>query len=104
MLTASHLAMALAACVYAVYFRFRFVHLAWVALWTVTNDLMDYRYDVFPWLSEHLHPYLSAVEWYTHAMSIVSHLAGSYLYLAKKQQTTRKAASLNSDISPYICL
>lgn len=87
MLTASHLAMALAACVYAVYFRFRFVHLAWVALWTVTNDLMDYRYDVFPWLSEHLHPYLSAVEWYTHAMSIVCILlAAVYIWLRNNKR------------------
>ena len=86
MLTVSHLAMALAACVYAVYFRFRVVHLAWVALWTILNDVMDYRFSVFPWLSEHLLPYLSAVQWYTHGMSMFSILlAAVYLYRRNRQ-------------------
>lgn len=86
MLTASHLAMALAACVYARFYRFRLVHLAWVALWTFTNDMLDYRLSIFPWLSEHLHPYLTSVELFTYTMSICSvSLAAVYLYIRRRK-------------------
>jgi len=87
MLTASHLAMALAACVYGKFFRFRPIHLAWVALWTFTNDIVDYRLEIYPWLSRHLHPYLSSVEWYTFSMSVLTvSLAVIYIISRKRQR------------------
>lgn len=80
MLTASHLAMAFAACVYARYYRFGPVHLLCVAAWSFANDVVDYRLTVFPWLSRYLHPYLSQVETFTFLMSVFSvALAGAYL-------------------------
>lgn len=86
MLTASHLAMAFAACVYGRFFRFRFLHLAWVALWTLSNDLIDYRLSVFPWLSQHLHPYLDQIERFTFTMSVISiALAASYILMRSRK-------------------
>lgn len=91
MLTASHLAMALAASVYGRFFRYRWVHLAWVALWTFTNDLIDYGFNVFPSLSRHLHPYLDHVRTYTISMSVISvSLAALYILLRRKKVPHRK--------------
>ncbi|GFR36908.1 hypothetical protein PRECH8_02040 [Insulibacter thermoxylanivorax] len=85
MLTASHLAMVFAACVYGRFFRYRLLHLAWVALWTIMNDIIDYRLAVYPWLSRHLLPYLADVERFTFVMSIAS-IALAALYICLRQR------------------
>lgn len=85
MLTASHLAMVLAACVYGTFFRFRLIHLACVALWTVVNDVIDYGLGVFPRLSSYLHPHLAYVEAYTYSMSLLCVLL-AFVYLLMRQR------------------
>ena len=86
MLTASHLAMAFAVCVYGKYFRYSFVHLAWVGLWTLCNDWMDYGLSVYPWLFEHLHPYLDKIERFTFSMSVISiALAALFIFMRKRK-------------------
>lgn len=89
MLTGSHLAMVFAACVYGRFFRFRPLHLAWVALWTIMNDVIDYRLGVYPWLSRHLLPYLADVERFTFAMSIAS-IALAALYICLRRRKLRR--------------
>ena len=89
MLTASHLAMAFAVCIYGKYFRFRFVHLAWVALWTLSNDMMDYGLSVYPWLSQHLHPYLDEIARFTYTMSVISIALAALFILMRKRKLPR---------------
>lgn len=61
MLILSHLGMALEAVLYVPYYRFKSIHLAAVALWVFTNDLLDYTVPIFPWLDKVMHPYLSII-------------------------------------------
>lgn len=50
MLICSHLAMAVEALLYARFFRYGWGALALTGLWTFTNDWLDYKVGIYPWL------------------------------------------------------
>lgn len=72
MLILSHIGMALEAVLYIPYYRFKFIHLALVAFWVFSNDLLDYTVPIFPWLDKVLHPYLSLIFPLTVGLSVLS--------------------------------
>jgi uncharacterized membrane protein YpjA len=72
MLVFSHLGMALQAVLYAPFFSFRKKHLVIVAVWVITNDIVDYTLGVFPWLHSVLHPHLTTIAWFTFGLSLFS--------------------------------
>lgn len=72
MLSISHLGMAVEALLFARVFRFRFMHIVLVGLWSFANDHMDYVNLTYPWLPNVLTDKLSAVRDYTVGLSIVS--------------------------------
>nr|WP_051081169.1 DUF1405 domain-containing protein [Salsuginibacillus kocurii] len=51
MLIISHGAMAVQAVLYLPYYRIRPWHLVIALLWTVHNDIIDYVYNMHPWVS-----------------------------------------------------
>jgi uncharacterized membrane protein YpjA len=90
MLLFSHLGMAVQAVLYSPYLSFNIKHLLIVAIWTLTNDLLDYSIAIFPWLDQRLHPYLSTVYVFTLGLSLVSLLIFFYsvVYKKAKEQNT----------------
>lgn len=72
MLLVSHVGMALQALLYSRYFSFKPVHLLIVAIWTLTNDSMDYGLGIYPYLDVLLHPYLNQICFFTVSLSLLS--------------------------------
>lgn len=85
MLNLSHAGMALQALIYAPYFRFKAWHLIAAAIWTVHNDIIDYVFGMYPWLSPGLLPYLSQIGYFTFALGLLS-VGMMYLLCLRKDR------------------
>lgn len=73
MLITSHVGMAVEALLYARFLTYRSHHIVIIALWTLGNDQIDYRYGVFPSLSfPGLDKLLPAIKFYTIMLSVFS--------------------------------
>lgn len=73
MLITSHIGMAVEALLYARFLTYRSIHLVVIALWTLSNDYIDYTYGVFPSLSfPGVTELLPAIRNYTVMLSIFS--------------------------------
>jgi uncharacterized membrane protein YpjA len=72
MLNLSHAGMAIQALIYAPYFRIKPWHLIVALIWTVHNDIIDYVFGMFPWLSSGLMPYLSQIGYFTFWLGLFS--------------------------------
>ena len=77
MLIFSHLGMAAEALLYARFLAYRLPHLTLAAAWTLANDLVDYRLDVYPWLPPELAAHLPLIERVTWGLSALSIFAAS---------------------------
>lgn len=82
MLVASHTAMAVEALLYVRFFKFGTGILIGAGLWTLLNDMVDYTFEVFPWLPAQLMDDLSSVRTFTITLTLLSVLAG---WLALRQ-------------------
>ncbi|MFD1178748.1 DUF1405 domain-containing protein [Paenibacillus puldeungensis] len=65
MLVASHLAMAVEALLYVRLYKFGTMMLAAAGAWTFLNDMVDYSFQVYPWLPETLWDDVSQVMVFT---------------------------------------
>ncbi|MDZ5782297.1 DUF1405 domain-containing protein [Marinococcus luteus] len=72
MLIASHAGMALQAFLYLPYYRVKLWHIGAVAVWTLHNDVIDYVFGMYPWVSASLEPYISLIGYGTFWLSIIS--------------------------------
>lgn len=72
MLIVTHTGMALEGALYRKYYSFGFKHLAAVAVWTLSNDLLDYTLDIHPWLPREMEPYDHWFGWFTVLLSLFS--------------------------------
>ncbi|WP_328699965.1 DUF1405 domain-containing protein [Chengkuizengella marina] len=72
MLTVSHLGMAIEAMLFVRFFGFKLIHIIPVGIWTLFNDVVDYKYDVFPWLPAELRDDLLEIQIFTILLSILS--------------------------------
>lgn len=72
MLVFSHLGMALQAVLYAPFYTFGKREIGIVAVWTLLNDLLDYVYDIHPWVAIPLEPYHVELGIFTVLLSGVS--------------------------------
>jgi uncharacterized membrane protein YpjA len=86
MLIFSHLGMAVQALLYSTYFTFKFKHLGIVALWMITNDVLDYTLGIYPWLDSRLENYLSSVYFITISLSLVT-ITIFYFVIVRRQRT-----------------
>lgn|SRR5690625_817257 len=72
MLVCSHLGMALQAVLYTRFFSFGFGSLVLVTIWTISNDLIDYQFHVFPWLPKELAGDMHWIPWFTFFLGLGS--------------------------------
>ncbi|WP_243855024.1 DUF1405 domain-containing protein [Halalkalibacterium halodurans] len=66
---------------------YTFKHLTVAAIWTLTNDIMDYSLGIFPWVYSGLHPYLHYIYGFTVSLSFISILL-VYRLVARKNVKT----------------
>lgn len=85
MLMTSHSAMAVEALLFVGWFSFRRAHLLAAAIWTLSNDYIDYHFQAFPWLSSVLYDDLTIIEYFTIALSLLSIL---FAYFTIKPAST----------------
>ena len=76
MLIASHLAMAIEALLYVRFFGFGVISLILAAGWTLLNDVMDYTFEIYPYLPYELYDYVGGVRNFTFTLTILSFIAG----------------------------
>jgi uncharacterized membrane protein YpjA len=69
MLVVSHSCMVLEALLYMRFYRFTAVAVAIGAVWTLTNDVVDYTFGVFPYLPRPLYDDLTSVQLFTVSLS-----------------------------------
>lgn len=69
MLVFSHSAMAIEALLYMRFYTFTTLAVSIGALWTLTNDYIDYTFGVFPYLPQQLYDELGAVQLFTVSLS-----------------------------------
>lgn len=81
MLVASHTIMAVEALLYIRFFAVRTAGLTVALLWTLLNDLLDYTYNINPWLPRELFDDVPAVRNFTVALTLVS-FAACWLVMA----------------------
>ncbi|UOE75162.1 DUF1405 domain-containing protein [Parageobacillus thermoglucosidasius] len=90
MLIVSHGAMAIEGIVYAPFYRFRWPHLLFAAVWTLHNDIIDYVFGMMPRYSV-LNEYMAPIGYFTFWLSLAS-IAVSYMLCVRK---SRLVLSLN---------
>lgn len=86
MLIASHFGMALQAVLFAPYYRIKNWQLIVVALWTVHNDIIDYVYGMYPWVSSAIVDSIAHIGYFTFWLSVFS-VAVTWFLGAKKERT-----------------
>ncbi|MCD8510716.1 MAG: DUF1405 domain-containing protein [Bacillus sp. (in: Bacteria)] len=86
MLIGSHLGMAVQGLLYVPFYRIKAWHLAVVAVWTLHNDVIDYIYGMYPWVSSSIRMYIQEIAYFTFWLSIFSLLT---VYLLNKHLKKR---------------
>lgn len=86
MLIVSHLGMAVQAVLFARFFAFHRIHILIVAIWTLCNDIIDYRFGVYPSLPRLLHEFLPVIKMFTIALSFISIL---FAFMSKKLRLSK---------------
>ncbi|MFB4163399.1 DUF1405 domain-containing protein [Alteribacillus sp. JSM 102045] len=87
MLIASHLGMAIQAVLYSPFYRIKVWHIMAAALWTLHNDIIDYVYGMYPWVSPSISDYITHIGYFTFWLSIFS-ITVTYLLGVKKNRFT----------------
>lgn len=85
MLVVSHGAMAVEGALYASFYRFRSVHLALAAVWTLHNDVIDYVFGMMP-LYHMLERYADQIGYFTFWLSMASIAAAYWLGIRVRRQ------------------
>ena len=96
MLVMTHAGMALEALFYFRYYIYGTRHLIWVALWTFTNDAVDYLFKVHPWVARELAPHIQWVGFFTVGLSLVSLLIFWYLMQRRKGEKDGITSSVSA--------
>ncbi|WP_195570922.1 DUF1405 domain-containing protein [Paenibacillus sp. 1001270B_150601_E10] len=84
MLVGSHLAMAVEALLFVRLFKFGPLAIAIAAAWTWLNDILDYTYDIFPWLPGPLYNHLGKVSMFTCILTGLSAAAALAAWMYRK--------------------
>ncbi|MDQ0299421.1 putative membrane protein YpjA [Salibacterium salarium] len=85
MLIISHFGMAMQGLLFAPYYRIKPWHLLIVALWTIHNDIIDYVYGMYPWVSSAIADQISHIGYFTFWLSIFSLIL---IYVASVKRKT----------------
>ncbi|SDC13437.1 DUF1405 domain-containing protein [Shouchella lonarensis] len=95
MLTLSHAGMALQALLFMPFFRIKGWHLMVVFTWVVLNDVMDYFFDMHPWLSSYIMPYIGQIGLFTFGLSLAS--VALVYFLRRPERSEKTEALVSSD-------
>nr|WP_245705159.1 DUF1405 domain-containing protein [Alteribacillus persepolensis] len=87
MLIASHLGMAVQAVLFSPYYRIKGWHLVIAAIWTLHNDIIDYVFGMYPWVSPAINDYIAQIGYFTFWLSIFS-IGLAYVLGVRKQRLT----------------
>ncbi|WP_010650641.1 DUF1405 domain-containing protein [Oceanobacillus massiliensis] len=71
MLIASHAGMAIQGILYAPFYKIKLRHIAFAAVWTLHNDIIDYVFAMMPAYSS-LNKYMNEIGYFTFWLSIIS--------------------------------
>ncbi|WP_337020365.1 DUF1405 domain-containing protein [Oceanobacillus massiliensis] len=71
MLIASHAGMAIQGILYAPFYKIKLRHIAFAAVWTLHNDIIDYVFAMMPAYSS-LDKYMNEIGYFTFWLSIIS--------------------------------
>ena len=82
MLVVSHGAMAICALIYARFFRFGWIALAFAAAWTFLNDALDYGVGIYPYLPYVLRDDVTGIAWFTFSLTVISIGCGAWARFA----------------------
>jgi uncharacterized membrane protein YpjA len=85
MLMASHLGMAAQALLYVHTYSFGWKEIGIVAAWTLLNDVLDYGFNIHPWLHPRVDAMWPAVAVFTVGLSLIS--ISLFAFLAWKKRT-----------------
>jgi uncharacterized membrane protein YpjA len=91
MLIVGHSAMAIMALLYARFFTFGGMALLAAAAWTILNDTIDYRYDVYPYLPSQLNDDLFYVGLFTFLLTALSVLVAALARFAFLKEQSDKS-------------
>ncbi|WP_245411514.1 DUF1405 domain-containing protein [Alkalicoccus urumqiensis] len=72
MLIFSHGGMAVQGCLYFPFYRIKTWHLVCTAVWTIHNDIIDYVFNMHPWVSQSLNAYIPQIGYFTFLLSLFS--------------------------------
>lgn len=86
MLVGSHLGMAIQGILYFPYYTFRKKDILITAAWTLTNDVLDYQFDLHPWVAMELENYIPAVAFFTVVLSLTSIFLTAILAMIPSEQ------------------
>lgn len=84
MLMASHAGMAIQGLLYAPFYRLKLRHIAFAAVWTLHNDIIDYVFAMMPAYSS-LDNYMNEIGYFTFWLSILSIFLAYWLTMRNKQ-------------------
>ena len=87
MLIVSHTGMAVEAVLFARFFTYGRIGLLLVSIWTIANDIVDYTWNVFPWLPRELHGDLPRIRLFTMGMSLLSIGIAAWLAAVRPRRT-----------------
>lgn len=85
MLMASHLAMAIQGLLYAPFYRIKWWHFIFAAVWTLHNDVIDYVFMMYP-VYHSISEYVREIGYFTFWLSMTALLI-TYLLCLSKQRT-----------------
>ncbi|WP_026700937.1 lipoprotein heptaprenylglyceryl N-acetyltransferase LhaT [Salibacterium aidingense] len=85
MLIVSHFGMAVQGILFTPYYRIKPWHLTAAAVWTVHNDIIDYVYGMFPWVSHAISDQIMHIGYFTFWLSMLSVLL-IYLFNVRRRR------------------
>lgn len=92
MLNLSHAGMAIQAVLFAPFYKIKRWHLGVAFIWTVHNDFIDYFFDMHPWLSQRIMPYIDQIGWFTFFLGLIS-VATVYMLCVRNKALRLKLPS-----------
>ncbi|WP_128894419.1 DUF1405 domain-containing protein [Longirhabdus pacifica] len=91
MLLTSHSAMAVEVMLYARFMQYRTIHIVLAAIWTLSNDILDYSLSIFPYLPRPLNDDVFVVQWITIGLSLLC-IGLAFMFMLQRREIGSKKA------------
>jgi uncharacterized membrane protein YpjA len=94
MLSISHLGMAAEALLYWRFFQYRWPAILLVAVWTFSNDYMDYGIGIYPWLPDVLEDDLSQIAAFSIGLTVACVILAVLLWIWREKSAAASRKSV----------